>query len=136
MTTCLKVDIRQLKALQKQIEHLYQGELEQISVATLKELAARMLRQVSKRTPVATGTLRRNWTVGAVVKNGNSFEIEVINSTDYAAYVEYGHRTANRRGWVPGSFMMTVSAQELERDAPKIIERKLRSFLAKELSKK
>ena len=136
MTTCLKVDLRQLKALQKQIDRLQKVDFVQFGEAAVKELAARMLRKVKKRTRVVTGTLQRNWTVGAVVKNGNTFEIELVNSTEYAAFVEYGHRTRNHRGWVPGSFMMTVSAQELERDAPKIIEKKLLQFMAKELEGK
>lgn len=33
------------------------------------------------------------------------------------------------RGWVKGKFMLTISEQELEREAPKIIERKLQRKL-------
>jgi hypothetical protein len=55
--------------------------------------------------------------------------VEVYNNTDYASYVESGHRTANHKGWVPGRFMLLISEKELERDADKIVERKLMNLL-------
>lgn len=95
-----------------------------------KEIAARMLSKVIRRTPVDEGTLRRGWTVEANVrKNGSVYEIEVFNSIDYAPYVEFGHRTRNHQGWVKGRFMMTISADEVEQQAPAIIERKLTQML-------
>jgi len=42
--------------------------------------------------------------------------------------VEFGHRTINRVGWVDGRFMLTISEQELEADAPRILENKLKNF--------
>lgn len=98
------------------------------------------------------GTLRRGWTAGkqhwtetedgktrikgiggktgfaqsmTVTKKGDVYEIEVVNNVHYASYVEYGRRTRDHKGWVPGRFMMTISADELQKDAPKIIEKKL-----------
>jgi hypothetical protein len=47
----------------------------------------------------------------------------------YASYVEYGHRTADHKGWVEGRFMLTISVQELERMAPALLEKKLIKFL-------
>ena len=80
-----------------------------------KEIAARLLARVKKRTPVGKkptleqlggedaifdtywsgysgGTLRREWTIGEVLKVGNRYTITVINLTEYASYVEYGFR--------------------------------------------
>ena len=85
------------------------------------------------------GTLRRNWTVGEVVKNGEEFSIEVFNPIYYALYVEFGHRGVfvptlgktlhlNRR-WTPGKFMLFISTQEMKRDGPAILERKLSAFV-------
>lgn len=45
------------------------------------------------------------------------------------AYVEYGHRTADHRGWVKGHFMLAISEQELENIAPKVLERKIKKYL-------
>lgn len=118
--------------------------------ACAKELAARLLRLVVKRTPVGQypkgsgkkgGTLRRGWTgekrasaqgyAESLKVNhfGDTYVIEIVNPVEYASYVEYGHRTANHKGWVPGVFMMTISEQELEKIAPKVLENRLRKYL-------
>lgn len=64
-----------------------------------------------------------------VSRSGNMLRIEIINPVEYASYVEYGHRTANHKGWVPGQFMMTISEQELQTIAPQILEKKIKKFL-------
>lgn len=115
-----------------------------------KELAARLLRMVVKRTPVGEypkssgkkgGTLRRGWTGEkrssaqnyadslTVHHFGDTYVIEIVNPVEYASYVEYGHRTANHKGWVKGRFMMTISEQELEKIAPKVLENKIKKYL-------
>ncbi|OAB46546.1 hypothetical protein PBAT_11045 [Paenibacillus antarcticus] len=92
----------------------------------LLEMAYRADRKIKKRTPVGdTGELRRNWQVGKVEKLGGGYVIEIFNNTDYASYVEHGHRTGkDLTGWVEGRFMMTVSMQEMERELPRYIEKK------------
>ncbi len=95
------------------------------------------------------GTLRRGWTVQSeqsaesgvakdaksyayslnITKNGDVYEVEVINPVHYAGYVEFGHRTKNGKGWVEGRFMLTVSEKEIESQAPKILEKNITKFL-------
>lgn len=87
------------------------------------------------------GTLRRGWTAGqrasaqgyadslTVNHFGGTYVIEIVNPVEYASYVEYGHRTANHKGWVKGHFMMKISEQELQNMAPQILERKIRKYL-------
>ena len=103
-----------------------------------------MLAKVIKRTPVGQypkssgkkgGTLRRGWTVGEIEKIGGVFHIEIINPVEYASYVEFGHRTRGGDGWVEGKFMLTISEQEIERDVPAILERKLQKYLKESLGK-
>ena len=118
-----------------------------------KELAARLLRLVVKRTPVGDysgdtytcasgqphkghkvpgktgGTLRRGWTIGEIRKEGNLYKIDIVNPVEYASYVEYGHRTANHKGWVKGHFMMTISEQEISKIAPKVLENRIKKYL-------
>lgn len=115
-----------------------------------KELAARLLRMVVKRTPTGEypkstgkkgGTLRRGWTGEkrssakgyadslTVHHFGDTYVIEIVNPVEYASYVEYGHRTANHKKWVKGKFMMTISEQELEKIAPKVLENKIKKYL-------
>ncbi|MGE7114958.1 HK97 gp10 family phage protein [Lysinibacillus sp. NPDC047702] len=124
-----RVDLAQLKAFEKKLAKLARADFDKFCEAAAKELAARMLGKVIRRTPVDEGTLRRGWTIGQVEKSGATYEIEVINSVDYAQYVEFGHRTSNHQGWVNGRFMMTISADQVEQQAPAILERKLYTLL-------
>lgn len=43
--------------------------------------------------------------------------------------MEFGHRTANHKGWVKGRFMLTISEMEIDAQADKIIEKKLQKVL-------
>lgn len=154
-----RVDFEQLKRLQKRMQKLERANFEKFCEESAKELAARFLAKVIRRTPVGVyegegktgGTLRRGWTAksyneaekGAgksgntlsfaqglrVTKQGNLYELEIINPVEYASYVEFGHRTRNHKGWVKGRFMMTISADEVQQQAPDIIEKKLMKLL-------
>lgn len=128
-----------------------------------RELAARLLRKVTKATPTGDysnsyvleddgenkflvmstklgGTLKRAWTAGEIRKEGTDYVIDIINPTEYASYVEYGHRqkpgryvpaidVCLKKGWVPGHFMMTISEKELKKIAPNILEKKVKEYL-------
>lgn len=141
-TDDLKELLKELEKLDKDVDKFFQ--------ACAKELAARLLRMVVKRTPVGEypqgtgkigGTLRRGWTgeqrssakgyAESLTVNhfGDTYVIEIVNPVEYASYVEYGHRTANHKGWVKGHFMMTISEQELEKIAPKVLENKIKKYL-------
>lgn len=152
-------NINEFKKLQQSLNKLQKDdEFDSFCEACARELAARLLAKVIKRTPVGQypkgsgkkgGTLRRGWTSkkgsgseglntkGAVQfvdtlkvnHYGDAYVIEIVNPVEYASYVEYGHRTANHKGWVKGRFMMTISEQELEQIAPKLLEQKLKKFL-------
>jgi hypothetical protein len=82
------------------------------------------------------GQLRRNWQVGNVEKQGDSYIIEIFNNTEYASYVEFGHRTMNHKGWVEGRFMATISMKEIEKDLPKFLEKKQTQLLEQILNNK
>lgn len=99
----------------------------------IKELAGRLLAKTVARTPVDTGHLRRSWQIGDIHITGTGAEVEVINTADYAMYVEYGHRTRSHTGWVEGRFMLTISIEELERELPAILDRKLEQFIKRHM---
>lgn len=139
-----------MKKLQKNLNKLQGQDLDAFMEACAKELAARLLAKVIKRTPVGDypkssgkkgGTLRRGWTAGkresakgyadslTINHFGNTYVIEIVNPVEYASYVEYGHRTANHKGWVQGRFMLTISEQEIQNIAPKALENKIKKFM-------
>lgn len=132
--------------IKNNLEKLNQEQVDLFIDACAKELAARLLAKVIKRTPVGDypnssgkkgGTLRRGWTGGknssavayadslTIHHFGDAYVIEIINPVEYASYVEFGHRTVNHKGWVNGRFMLTISEQEIQQAAPAIIEKKL-----------
>ena len=173
----------QLRRFQRKLNEIKSEDVSGFIDACAKELAARLLATVIKRTlpgdysreveVVAKrdsknhkkgdkytkrvnpsgkvgGTLRRGWTAKTheeaaggsgsadakayaesltVNHVGDMVVIEIINPVEYASYVEYGHRTRNHTGWVPGRFMMTISVQEIQNIAPDVLENKVRRFL-------
>lgn len=156
-----KFDCKGIKELQKQLENLQEKQGEFLE-SCAKELAARLLAKVIRRTPVKDyskeitvvakrdgkkhkkgeeykkkvnpsgkkgGTLRKGWTAGEIRKEGSVYKVEISNNVEYAPYVEYGHRTPSHKGWVPGKFMLTISEQELETIAPKVLENRIKEFM-------
>lgn len=98
-----RFDIAGLKELQSRLQNLQDPDA--FCEACAKELAARLLAKVIKRTPVGQypagsgktgGTLRRGWTTGkrqaaanyansvTVNHTGNVYMIELINPIEYA----------------------------------------------------
>lgn len=163
----VKTNCRDLKKFCENLNKLNETEIDLFIQSCAKELAARLLAKVIKRTPVGDydrywtdtdgtrlvdendkqivlhksdkkgGTLRRGWTAqksqsaAQYVQDlpinhfDDTYVIEIINPTEYATYVEFGHRTRNHKGWVRGKFMLTISEQEIQEVAPAILERKL-----------
>lgn len=139
-------NFQDFEKIKNNLEKLNQEQVDLFIDTCAKELAARLLAKVIKRTPVGDypnssgkkgGTLRRGWTGGknssavayadslTIHHFGDTYVIEIINPVEYASYVEFGHRTANHKGWVNGRFMLTISEQEIQQAAPAIIEKKL-----------
>lgn len=152
-------DFRQLQALADKLEKLSQVDFDRFCFKAAKDIAGRLLRKVKKRTPVVYGTLRDAWAVLPVERQGDQYSVVVINNLRYASYVEYGHRQEPgrfipgywegerfvydpdaeggmvlKKPWVEGRYMLTISTQELERQAPAILERKLYKFLKESLN--
>ena len=145
----LQVDYAMLKKFRDNIKELDGAQKERFYDAAAKELAARLLSSVKKRTPVGQyptgsgktgGTLRRSWFVGSVAKKGDAYTVEVKNPMQYASYVEHGHRQEPgryvpalgkrlKKGWVKGCFMLKISSQELKKDYQRIVSNRLDRFI-------
>lgn len=90
------------------------------------------------------GTLKRGWTAKPVERFGNQYRITVINSVEYASYVEFGHRQKPgryvpqigkrlKRGWVPGQYMLTNAEKELQEWAKTHMAKRFNAYLQKAL---
>lgn len=93
----------------------------------LKQEAEILLGRVKPLTPVDTTRLRESWE--RTEPEGGS--IDVYNNTEYASYVEFGHRVKIRGKYtgtvVPGAFMlrdaMDTCAENFQADATRILAR-------------
>lgn len=108
-----------------------------------KELSARLLSMLIKASPTKTGFLKDNWYV-VITKVSNGYEAEVINNTEYASYVNYGHRQTSgryvpaigkrlKKGWVDGKFFIELSVAELRTITKPLLEKRLREYLEEHL---
>ena len=133
----VRVDTQELRQFKEKLESINTDSLLKEIAA---DLAARLLRKVKKRTPVDTGELRRNWQVSKIRLFDKFCVVEVYNATEYAEYVEFGHRQTPgryvpaigkrlKKAWVPGKFMLTLSTKELENIKDRIIRQKVEAWL-------
>lgn len=76
------------------------------------------------------GTLRRNWTLDGVSKDGGGYVVTISNNTEYAGYVEHGHRTVNG-GWVEGRFFLKITMEDIMAQLPSIVGPMYQSYLRK-----
>lgn len=151
----LKVFQKKLERLGKMQQEFCEVAAKELAARLLRKVIMRTpVGEYPVNTGVTGGTLRRGWTstshreaelgtafggsdTGAATyvkklpirREGNNFVIDIINPVEYASYVEYGHRTRGGGGWVQGRFMLTISVDEVQSAAPKILEKKLAKLL-------
>ena len=111
----------------------------------LLEMADRVIARVKPRTPVGTpestgipnyvgGALRRNWELGDIKGEGRNISVEILNGTDYATDIEYGHRIMGGSehnvevGWYEGRFMLKISIDEIRKQMPIRYQNEFKKF--------
>lgn len=92
-----------------------------------KRIGVQALRQFKANTPVDTGKLRRSWNAEGPFYSGG-WSIKLENNTEYASFVENGHRTRGGGRWVPGQFFMKRSASQIAGQLPELITPGLWAF--------
>lgn len=159
-----KCDVRALKDFAKRLDRLTAGETQRRCRRLAGELAELLRTEARERTPVGAvpdgldpaalacwsgyegGTLRGAWTVSEVTAEGRRYTVAVLNPTKYASFVEYGHRQEVGRyvpalgkrltaGWVNGRLMLTLAAEEWERQAPALLRESLERLLREAVGK-
>ena len=109
---------------------------------TMQRVKAQSMKAVKSRTPVGKypkgsgrvgGHLRRMWHVDGPFIGGAIISLKLYNNTEYAPFVENGHRTRGGGGWVEGRFMLKDTVVEIDNQMPQLIapslERALRGLL-------
>ena len=151
----MAVDFSEFEKFKNQLKNL-EKELPAFEEGCAKELGARLLREVRQKTPVGIypeesgkmgGTLRRNWYVTDARRTSEGYALDVINNTEYASYVEDGHRQQVGRyvpaigkrlkqPWVEGKHMLKDSVDDIQSKADAIIERRMNRWLEEKMNGK
>ena len=119
------------------------------------EIGMRTIAQTKALTPVDTGDLRDRWELGEVVIEGGFAYVNIINSMNYASFVEDGHIQRSRwvpgawhgdsfvydptaktgmklqTKWIPGQHMARISLMEIERQLPARYDKAFKALLAR-----
>lgn len=124
-------EFREVAELRAQLA-AFKAKADAIHMRVANRVALLAIRKVKKMTPVDKNLLRQSWK-HAVVKNGDNYTIWLFNETEYAEYVENGHRivvAGQTVGWVEGRFMMKLTLDDMKRIAPnmwkKEVEKEMR----------
>lgn len=123
------VDYREFKEFVTNFKKM-QAQYSKFLNEFIVKMAMDSLARTKKRTPVDTGELRRNWYITDAIRKSNSeIVVYLYNTKDYASYVELGHTTRNRTGWVEGYYMATISIEEVNQKLPRRFENEFKKFL-------
>lgn len=106
----------------------------------LLEQGLRALTLTKENTPVDTGLLRNTWQLGPVKRSGSVLYIELYNLTEYASFVEDGHRQTPGRyvpaigkrlkaDYVAGKHMARLAIAQIEKEMPVRFEAKFKNWL-------
>lgn len=118
----IKVDTKQLDAFAEKLKKASNTVQQDVVNKALNDITAEVLNRTIKQTPRDTSNLVRGWTASDKVdQKSNTFSKTIYNPVEYGVFVEYGHRTRDHRGWVPGFFMLTRAIEDVDKRKDQII---------------
>ena len=82
-----------------------------------------LLRDTKMKTPVDTGQLRRSWEL----EKGDLY-VKLMNRTEYAQFIEWGHRTRGGKSYVEGVYMLKTSFEKTEKDFTNDLEKLFKKY--------
>ena len=78
-------------------------DVREIDIKILNQAVNEGMRHAKDQSPVITGFFRKNWrSAPAVRTRDGGVSKNLVNSSDYASYVNYGHRTVDSAGNTTG----------------------------------
>lgn len=110
----VKVDNKELQKLEERFRRAINDKTG--IPHAIAQTAEQILRDLIRNTPVDTGTLKEQWrkdnqNIEARIREvSGGWIVELINTTEYASWVEKGHNIYNQYGgpygWVMGQFFV------------------------------
>jgi hypothetical protein len=97
----------------------------------LDKVGNKAVRRLKENTPVDTGFMRKSWRSAPAVKNkANEVTKTIVNTADYAEYVNYGHRIVNKKGetvgFVKGHYKLEKALGQAEKELVQAFEEEIR----------
>ena len=85
------------------------------------------LADAKSNTPVVTGFMKRSWHAAPAVKSKSGGVTKtLVNTADYASYVNYGHRIVNKKGetvgFKKGRFILEKAVGKAEKEIVRLFE--------------
>lgn len=113
----IEADLSELKKFEDKVNTLKDTYWDFMVRSSLAQVAETYLQELISVTPVDTGKLKKQWRkdngkdLAVKVRDvGNGYMIELINTTEYASWVEKGHNIYNQLGgpygWCYGRFFV------------------------------
>ena len=91
--------------------------------ALVEKHGGKLLRNTKKKTPVDTGQLRRSWEL----EKGDLY-VKLMNRTEYAQFIEYGHRTRGGKSYVEGVYMLKTSFEKTKKDFNRDLDKLFKKY--------
>lgn len=124
----IKIDIKELQDYGKAWK-AFQNNWDTFLEKYLLRLVGEIMRRAIYRTPRDTGKLAQSYKITKITRTGDLLQISIYNDASnsgpnesYASHVEMGHVTRNRKSFVEGVWMLTISVTEVEQEANRIFQ--------------
>ena len=125
----MSVDYSEFIKFRDKFERL-SNEFENFLKQFLIKQALDVLAKTKRNSPVDTGLLRNSWTIGEVVRDGDTLKVTISNPVEYAKYVEYGHMDRGHKKWINGKFMCSLSIIEVKKKMPQRFKKEFETWFA------
>lgn len=124
----IKIDTKGLGGLLDKVSRL-SPEIDEAVLTAMADEGGDWWSDVTDNTPVDTGDLQRSWTLTGPDKKGNKFEMDLNNNLEYAAHIEYGHRTRGGKSSVKGIYMLRDGTRRLEESLKPAVKKEVRKAI-------
>lgn len=116
----------------------FQKELDAFMEETVWQLGELAIAKLKEVSPVLSGELRKHWLLKDVRKSGTDWTAILVNSMDYASYVNDGHATYGKAddggpkiGWVEGQFFVENGMLNFEVKLPGELQKRIEALIRK-----
>lgn len=95
------------------------GDIQDIDAKCLNRAVNEGVADAASNTNVVSGFMKKSWRATPTVKSKGKVTKTMVNSMDYASFVNYGHRIVNKSGetigWVKGQFILERAIHKVDK---------------------